>query len=108
MIDQQTAENAQEFVFHNAPDIAKAKAELEYLTEFRKSKKAILSNEFRLGNPKAPQWQCDNYAYSNAEYLEVLQGLKEATEAYEELRFKIESAKMKVQIWQTQSANQRT
>lgn len=107
MINQQVAENAQEFYFQKAESLAEYKAEMEYLMEFRKSKKAILSNQFLEENPKSPEWKCNNYAYAHPEYLEILEGIKEGIARYEKLRFQMESAKMKVNIWQTQSANQR-
>ena len=107
MIDQEMAERAQQFVFDKAEEVAKAKAELAYLTEFRKSKKSMLAKAFKAANPKAAVDTCYDYAYSHDDYIEVLVGIKIATENHEKLRFEVESARMKVNIWQTQSANQR-
>lgn len=111
MIDQREAEKAQQFVFDQAEELAKAKAELAYLEEFRKSQKAMLSKrhmeESVRAGVKAPEWMCADYAYSHKDYLEVLVGIRVATERFEKLRFEVESARMKVNIWQTQSANQR-
>ena len=107
MITQEEAERAQQFVFDKAEEIAESKAKLTYLTEFRKSKKSILSNAYRKANPKATIPQCEDYAYSHDEYIEVLTGIQIAAEEFEKLRFQIESARMKTNIWQTQSANQR-
>ena len=107
MITQEQAERAQEFVFDIAPEIAQAKAEVTYLEEFRKSKKSILMRAFKAAEPKASAPMCEAYAYSHDEYIEVIVGLKVAVEKFEKLRFEVESARMKVNIWQTQSANQR-
>ena len=107
MIDQHAAEKAQEFVFDNAETIAKAKAEMNYLEEFRKSKRSILQKAYREEVPKSTIQQCEDYAQSHPDYLEILIDIRVATEVFEKIRFEIESARMKVNIWQTQSANQR-
>jgi uncharacterized protein (UPF0179 family) len=107
LISQESAEKAQQFVFDAAEEAASAKANVAYLEHFLKSKKAILCTEFRSNNSKATVAQCEDYAYSHPEYIELLDGLKVAIESHEKLRYQIESARMKASIWQTQSANQR-
>jgi hypothetical protein len=46
-------------------------------------------------------------AYSHPEYLEVLVGLASAIEREEELKWKLEAARMRTEIWRTESANAR-
>ncbi|MEY2630763.1 MAG: hypothetical protein RLZZ469_1660 [Bacteroidota bacterium] len=102
-MDQINPQKAIEFIYENAPRYAEAKATRVYLEEFKKSKKAILyqkPSSGTIGDREA-------YAYAHEEYLEVLNGLREAVEVEEALRWQIESARLKVEIWRTQQANNR-
>ena len=46
-------------------------------------------------------------AYAHPEYMELLQGLKDAVEAEETLRWMIVAAQAKVEVWRSLGANQR-
>lgn len=87
-------------------DYAKAKADQVYLTEYRKSKKAILEKEAAKEGLKTGQ-ERESYAYSHKEYLEVLDGLREATEKSEGLRYRMKIAEERVNVWRTKQANGR-
>lgn len=87
-------------------DYAKAKADQVYLTEYRKSKKAILEKEAAKEGLKTGQ-ERESYAYSHKEYLEVLDGLREATEKAEGLRYRMKIAEERVNVWRTKQANGR-
>ena len=87
-------------------DYAKAKAEAEHLKEFRKSKKAILMVEAESKGKKTGQ-ERETYAYSHAEYIELLKGLKLATEEAEQLRWRMTIAQERVNVWRTKQANGR-
>jgi len=97
---------AVDFIIKNAPEYAKAKSERIYLEEFRKSKKALLMKDALLKGFEAVNAQ-EREAYSHAEYLEVLVGLASAIEREEELKWKLEAARMRTEIWRTESANAR-
>jgi len=97
---------AVDFIIKNAPEYAKAKSERIYLEEFRKSKKALLMKDALLKGFEAVNAQ-EREAYSHPEYLEVLVGLASAIEREEELKWKLEAARMRTEIWRTESANAR-
>ena len=103
MINEEHVEKALAFMRDNAEELAKAKAARIYLEQFRKSQKAILYT-------KAPQGtipERESWAYSQPEYLEVLEGLQAAVENEERLKWLMTAAELKVEVWRTQSANSR-
>lgn len=88
------------------PKYAKAKADRVYIEKFLKSKKAILMNEAASrGIEKITERE--QYAYSHAEYIELLEGLRAATEIEEKHRWALEALKIDVEIWRTTQANER-
>lgn len=103
MISDEQAELALDFLKASAKAYAKAKAERIYIEEFRKSKKAILMKQS--GDQSAAAQERD--AYAHPEYQELLLGLKDAVENEENLRWKIASAELQIELWRTQSANNR-
>ncbi len=91
------------FMIKNAEAYAKAKANVTYLEQFRKSKKAIIfQNAF--GNTIADK---ESFAYSHPEYLEVLDGLKQAVEEAERLRWMLVAAQARIDVWRSQEASNR-
>lgn len=96
-----------EKLFHDwresVPRCAKAKGDYIYLTEFRKSKKAMLMIQAEREGIKTGQ-QRESYAYSHKEYIELLEGLKVAVEVYEDLRHRMVIAKYRVEAWRSQNA----
>lgn len=97
---------AVDFMRDNAPALAKAKSQRVYLEEFRKSKKALLMKDAMLQKIEAANAQ-EREAYAHPEYLELLNGLAAAIEAEETLRWRMEAARLRVEIWRTESANNR-
>lgn len=94
---------AVDFIVRNAGKFAEAKSQRIYLEEFRKTKKALLMNQC---DEKAVNAR-EQYAYSHTEYQELLSGLRAAVAIEEELKFKIEAARLRVEIWRTEQANNR-
>ena len=92
-----------DYMIKNAKAYAQAKAEVTYLTEFRKSKKAILFAN-SMGNTIADK---EAYAYSHPEYLELLDGLKAAVEEAERLRWMLVAAQARIDVWRSQEASNR-
>ena len=90
-------------IIQHSAEYAQAKAQVTYLEEFRKSKKAMLFS-VAVGNTIADK---DNYAYSHPEYLEVLDGLKEAVEKAETLRWMLVAAQARIDVFRTQEASNR-
>lgn len=92
-----------EFIYRQAPSYAKAKSERVYLEEFRKTKKALLMGQS--GAKTASERE--QYAYAHDEYQALLGGLRAAIETEEALRWQLVAAQAKVEIWRTESANNR-
>ena len=97
---------AVEFIIKNAPKYAKAKSERVYLEEFRKSKKALLMKDALARGIEAANAQ-EREAYADVEYQELLTGLASAIEAEETLKWHLEAARMRTDIWRTEQANAR-
>lgn len=97
---------AVEFIIKNAPAYAKAKSERVYLEEFRKSKKALLMKDAMLAKIEAANAQ-EREAYAHPEYQELLVALAAAIETEETLKWHLEAARMRTDIWRTEQANAR-
>jgi len=114
MISQDDVEHALEFMRTNALPLARAKAERIYLEQFRKSKKAILFSQapesVGVGSDsrRATIADRENYAYADPEYIALLEGLKAAVEQEEHIKWKMNAAELKVEVWRTQQANARS
>ena len=96
------ANKAVTFILENASKYAQAKATRVQLEEFRKSKKAILMSEEE-GTLGAKEM----YAYAHADYVALLFEIKEAIAQEEELRWKLEAAKLRVEVWKTEEYTKR-
>lgn len=94
---------AAEFIRDNAPKYAKAKSERVYLEQFRKSKKALLMAESTERTAAAKEI----YAYAHADYMALLDGLRVSIETEETLKWQLTAAEAKIEIWRTESANNR-
>ncbi len=88
------------YLREHAKEYAQQKAHMEYLKEFRKSKKAMLINEAALNGLKTAQ-ERESYAYSHEEYLCLLDGLKVATEEAERLRIMIKGCELSIDAKKT-------
>lgn len=85
---------------------ADAKANRVYLEHFRKSKKAMLMREGETQGIKTGTAQ-EAYAYAHPEYLELLEGLKEAVKVEEYQKWRLRQREWKFEQWRTEQANQR-
>ena len=97
---------AVDFIRDNAGKFAKAKSERVYLEEFRKTKKALLMKDALLKGYEAVNAQ-EREAYSHDDYVKVITGLAESIEIEETLKWLLEAARLRVEIWRTESANNR-
>lgn len=97
-------ERAVDWLRDNSVEAAKAKAERIYCEEFRKSLKAILASESNESSEAAR----DRHAYSHSRYQEHLYKLKDAVLKDETMRALRVAAEMKIEVWRTQAANQRS
>ena len=102
-VEERDPHKAVDYILANAKKFAKAKAERVYLEEFRKSLKAILmkrSLEETIGAQ-------EREAYANEEYKNLLEGLRDAIEVEEKLRWDLIAAQARVEIWRSEQANLR-
>ena len=91
------------FMIKNAEAYAKAKADVTYLTEHRKTIKAI-GFQRSLKNTMAEK-EAD--AYTSDEYKQCIKGLKEAVAKAEELRWMLVAAQARVDCWRSMEASNR-
>jgi hypothetical protein len=94
---------AVDFLLEHAEKYAKAKANRIQIEEFRKSKKALLMNQCSAETVNARE----QYAYSHSEYIQLIEGLKEAVEIEESLKWKMTAAQMRVEIWRSMESTAR-
>jgi hypothetical protein len=69
-----------------------------YLEEFRKSRKAQLMVNSRveaLGKQEA-------YAYAHQDYIEILEGIRQAVETEEKYRWLMTAAQARIECWRTE------
>lgn len=104
MTEQIDPNKAVDFLLANAGKYAKAKAERVHIEEFRKSKKALLMGQC---SEKAVSAR-EQYAYSHPEYIALLDGLKVSWEVEETLKWQQIAAQLRVEIWRSQEASNRT
>jgi hypothetical protein len=96
-----------DYIIHNASRYAQAKADRVMCEEYRKSKKALLMKDALARGYEAVNAQ-EREAYSDPEYIEILKGIKEATKQEEELKWLLEAARMRVDVWRTEQATARS
>ena len=94
---------AVDYIIANASKFAQAKANRIFLEEFRKSKKALLMSQSTAEAANARE----QFAYAHPEYVELLQGLKEAVETEEKLKWELVAAQLRVDVWRSEEASNR-
>lgn len=94
---------AVDYIIASSEKFAQAKANRVYIEEFRKSKKALLMNQSDESTVNARE----QFAYSHPEYCGLLDGLREAVQIEEKLKWEMEAARLRVEIWRTQEATAR-
>jgi hypothetical protein len=94
---------ALDFIRDNAKAYAQAKADVVYMSEFRKTMKALLMNECTAKT----QSEKESYAYAHASYIKHLDALREAHEKCEELRWLMVGAEAKIEVWRSLESSAR-
>lgn len=89
-----------------AQKYAKAVATREHLDEFKKSKLAILMKKYERDGFTSAVAQ-EREARADASYIELLDGLKDAIQASEGLRWELKIAEIGAEVWRTQQASKR-
>ena len=98
--------DAIEYIFKHGKKFAKAKAERTYLEEYRKSLKAILMQQAQVEGHQTAAAQ-EREAYADERYQALLQGLKQAVEAEEEVRWGLVAAQARIDVWRSQESSKR-
>lgn len=102
-MQQRDPNKAIDYMLANSKKFAKAKAERIYLEEYRKSLKALLmkrSTEDTIGAQ-------EREAYAHEEYRQLLEGIRDAVEIEEKLRWDLIAAQASVEVWRSQEASNR-
>jgi hypothetical protein len=100
---QRDPHKAVEFILANASAYAQAKGNRIYIENFLRSKKSLLmaqSDAKTVADREA-------FAYAHPEYIELVSGLRAAVEQEEGIKWKLTAAQACVEIYRTQSANNR-
>ena len=92
-----------QYLIDTAPLYAKAKADRMYLEEFRKSRKAQLMS---IAGTEVLGKQ-ETYAYAHADYIEILEGIREAVEREERFRWLMTAAQARIEVWRTEQYSAR-
>ena len=89
-----------------AAKFAKAYAQREYLDEFKRSKLAILMQKAERDGFTTAAAQ-EREARASTDYRELLEGLRDAVETSEALRWELKIAEIGAEVWRTQQASKR-
>jgi hypothetical protein len=95
--------DAIDFIFKTAPLYAKAKGELAQFEAFKHSLKAIEMSKSTGTTIGAKEMD----AYKSQPYQELCEAIGLATEEAEALRWQLEAAKMRFELFRTQEASNR-
>lgn len=92
-----------QYLIDTAPLYAKAKADRMYLEEFRKSRKAQLMS---IAGTEVLGKQ-ETFAYAHSDYVEILEGIKQAVEKEENYRWLLTAAQARIEVWRTNQYSMR-
>jgi len=106
MIDTQDISpfKALDFIRDNAEAYAVAKANVLYMTEYRKTMKAILMAE---AYDAKTQSEKETYAYAHPKYVAHLIALQNAVSECEKLRWLMVGAEAKIEVWRSLESSAR-
>ena len=105
-MNQREINDAVDYIYTHGQKYAEAKAEVTYMEEYRKSKKAMLmKTAMEKGCKSAAAAEIE--AYADVEYIEFLKGLRVAVEKAEGLRWGLVSAQARVEVFRTVEASNR-
>jgi hypothetical protein len=102
-ITEKDAIRARNFLWDNSKLHAEASSNKSYLEAFLKSKLALLMSE----STETTMAGKEMYAKAHPDYIALLHGIKEAQKEEITLRWQMDSAKITVEIYRTESANNR-
>jgi hypothetical protein len=92
-----------QYIIDTAEPYSKAKATRIYLEGFLKSRKAQLMSQAGtevLGKQ-------ETYAYAHQDYIEILEGIRQAVETEEKYRWLMTAAQARIECWRTEQYSAR-
>jgi len=92
-----------QYLIDTAPLYSRAKADRIYLDEFRKSRRAQLMSQAEtevLGKQ-------ETFAYAHPDYIQILEGIREAVETEERYRWLMTAAQARIEVWRTEQYSAR-
>jgi hypothetical protein len=95
---------AVEFIIKQSGIYAQAKANRTYIENYLRSAKSKLMMESSATSVTAKEME----AYATDDYIALLEGLKEAVETEEKLKWQLIAAQARIEIWRSQEATNRT
>jgi hypothetical protein len=102
-MDEIDPTKALRYIQENAAKYAQAKANRIYIENYSKTLKSRLALE----SDKKTLGDREMEAYASQSYEDLMKGLKDAVQIEEDLRWMLEAAKMKVEVWKTQEQSRR-
>ena len=93
-----------EFIIKQSGIYAQAKANRVYIENYLRSAKSKMMMESTATSIAAKEME----AYATDDYIALLDGLKEAVETEEKLRWQLIAAQARIEIWRSQEATNRT
>jgi hypothetical protein len=108
-VSDEIAENWQDGIRGAVKEFSEANAKAKYLEHYRKSKLAMLMAEAEAKDPDRYKSAASQDAYSrrHPEYIELLNGYRQAVETQEYRRWQLKIREMRFEEWRTEQANQR-
>lgn len=103
MISETDVEKAVDFLRSSAQEAAEARATMKYITEYLKSKRALL----KVAQTGVSNAAAEDIALADPSYLELLNSYRTAVEKDSFHSFKREAAGALIEAWRTQNANLR-
>lgn len=103
MTDEISPFKALDFIRDNAAAYAQAKANVIYMTEYRKTIKAQLMASCSERTESAKE----TFAYSHPDYKRHLLALQEAVSEAERLRWLMVAAEAKIEVWRSLESSAR-
>ena len=92
-----------QYLIDTAPLYSRAKADRIYLDEFKKSRRAQLMSQAGtevLGKQ-------ETFAYAHPDYIQILEGIREAVETEERYRWLMTAAQARIEVWRTEQYSAR-
>ena len=103
IVSEDDCDRAVDYIRDHAPTAARARGELIYLEAFGKSLKATLMKHSTEKSAAAQERE----AYASPNWVGHCEKLRDATIDYEIERGLIDAAKMRIEVWRSESANNR-